>query len=185
MALIYTWFRLLLGSVVLYTSSAVACTLPTDSLGNAKLFPQQVRERFCNPEAGYISLLLIRAAVNKSTPVFRTIAVRKDGSDQVQSVRLYQFDKDGNDHPDVAGEPQAVIDFNGSSPMFQARVKGKKTTISFAERTFKFNMRGLYRLRIKQDLDAEGRITIGGKPIFSSSYQHVESGALALGSRRR
>jgi hypothetical protein len=127
MALIYTWFQFFLWSIVLYTSSAVACTLPTDSLGNAELFPQRVREQFCNPEAGYTSLLLIQAAINEDTPVFRVIAVRRDGSDHVQNVRLYQFDKDGNDHPDVAGEPQAVIDFKGSSSRFEARVKGRKT----------------------------------------------------------
>lgn len=165
MELIHKWFRFFLGFIVLYTSgSSFACTLPTGTLGNAELFPHRVRERYCNPEAGYTSLLLIKAAIDGSTPVFRIIAVRRDESGNVQSVRLYQFDKNGNDLIDAVREPQAVIDFKGSSPRFEGRVKGRKVIISFVEHTFGFDMRGIFGLRINQQLNAEGRITIGGKP---------------------
>jgi hypothetical protein len=164
MALIYRWFRFFLSSIALYASTAVACALPVESFDNAEPFPQRVRERFCNPEAGYTSLLMIQAAVSGDSPVFRVIAVRRDGSDHVERLRLYQFDKEGNDHPEVGGEPQAVIEFKGSSPKFEARVKGLRTTISFVEHIFEFDMHGIFGLRIKQHLNSEGRITIGGRP---------------------
>lgn len=164
MALIYRWFLFFLSSIALYASTTVGCPLPVESFGNAEPFPQRVREQFCNPEAGYSSLLLIQAAISKDSPVFRIIAVGRDGSDQVERLRLYQFDKDGNEHLDVAGEPQAVIDFKGSSPKFEARVKGLRTTISLAEHIFDFNMHGIFGLRIKEHLNSEGRITIGGRP---------------------
>jgi hypothetical protein len=162
--LIYRWFRFFLFSIALYASTAVACALPVESFDNAEPFPQRVRERFCNPGVGYASLLMIQAAVSGDSPVFRVIAVKRDDSGYVERLRLYQFDKEGNDHPDVAGEPQAVIDFKGNSPKFEARVKGLRTTISFVEHIFEFDMHGIFGLRIKQHLNSEGRITIGGRP---------------------
>ncbi len=150
--------------LVVCIANALACDLPTDVLDTDQLIPKSVQARYCNPGEGHASFLLIRAAVIVDKPVFRIITVKKDGADRVQGVRLYQFDKYGNNHPDVAGEPQAVIDFKGQYPAFKARVKGKRTMISFLESKFEFKMRGLFGLTIKQHLNAKGRISIAGSP---------------------
>lgn len=168
MVLIYRWFRFFLSSLTLYASTAIACVLPVESFGNAEPFPQRVREQFCNPEAGYTSLLLIRAAISEDSPVFRIIAVRRNGSDHVERLKLYQFDKDGKEHLDVAGEPQAVIDFKRSSPRFEARVKGLRTTISFEEHIFEFKMHGIFGKKIRSiSIRKEGLSSEGGPlPFF-------------------
>ncbi|PLY06884.1 MAG: hypothetical protein C0622_00295 [Desulfuromonas sp.] len=147
---------------VLSVTNTGACDLPTDNGAGVRLFPPLVRERFCQPEEGYASLLLIRAAVNEDRPVYRVIAVEDDDAESVRSVRLYQFDAAGNEHPEVGGEPQAVIDFAGTSPRFEARVKGRRTTISFAQSKFEFSIYGLFGLKISQALNERRDITVGG-----------------------
>jgi len=153
-----------LAGVVLSTSGAAACLPSIDALSNSEQIPQQVLDRFCNPEAGYDSLLLIKAAVQRDAPIFRVIAVSRDDRDSVQSVRLYQFDQDGQGHPDFLWQPQAVIDFKGNSRTFEARVKGRKATVSFEEKTFAFDMGGLFGLTITQNLNPVGRITVDRQP---------------------
>ena len=82
--------------MVLCTTSAAACNLPIAYLEDEKQFPEPVLERFCNPEEGYDSLLLMQVAIDEDTPVLRVIAVKRNDSKPVQGVRLYQYDKEGN-----------------------------------------------------------------------------------------
>lgn len=124
-ALTCTLFLSFLGSLVLCTSCAAACIFSVDSLEEAEQVPQQVLDRFCNPEPEYDPLLLIQAAIDKGSPVPRAISARRDVMGPVQNVRLYQFDKDGDPHPNFLWQSQAVIGLEGISPWFEARVKGR------------------------------------------------------------
>jgi len=159
----HRFFCLLIISVSWALSFSFACDLPADLRDNRELLPERVQHRFCHPDEGFRSLLLIRTAVNKDAPVYRIIAVKHGHEGTAHAVRLFQFDRHGNDHQPVSGENQAVIDFHRDG-IFEARVKGKKTTVSFAERSFEFVMHGLFGLRINQPLDATGMITAAGKP---------------------
>jgi len=146
-------------------TAATACDLPADLRDDATLFPKRVQQRFCHPDEGFRSLLLIRTAINENAPVFRIIAVKSDNATGVQNVRLFQFDQRGDDHPEDSGEQQAVIEFKSvEQNSFEARVKGKKSTVSFTGPSFEFVMHGIFGLRIKQPLDASGRITVDGSP---------------------
>jgi len=162
--LICTLFRSFLVGGALCTSAAIACNLPFDSLSPEEKIPQEALDRFCIPEEGYTSLLLIQAAINEDSPVFRIIAVKRDDLHLVQGVKLYQFDKDGNAHPDFWGQPQAVIAFERNSPQFEAQVKGKRATVSFGEQTFEFDMGGIFGVRVTQNLNSAGRLTVDQKP---------------------
>lgn len=157
-------FWVSIGCLTVYNANAPACGLPTNILIADQLIPKSVIERYCNQDEGYTPFLLIRAAVIEDKPVFRIVTVKKDSVERVQSVRLYQFNKDGDEHPDVAGESQAAIDFKGKYPVFKARVKGKETTISFRDQTFEFRMHGFFGVTIKKNLNAEGRINVEGHP---------------------
>jgi len=158
-----TRFVSFLASALVCTSSATACIPSIEYLENAEQVPHQVLERFCLPEPGYDSFLLMQTAINKDSPVFRVIAVRRDATEAVRNVRLYQFDQDGRGHPKFLWQSQAVIDFKGNPSSFTARVKGRGATVSFNNQAFEFDMGGPFGLRIKQDLDATGRITIDQK----------------------
>lgn len=157
------WGQWILCLLVFSTSCVIAGELPAGLRDHAELIPERVQQRFHHPDEGFHSLLLIRTAINEGAPVFRIIAIRKDNADVVQSVRLFQFDQHGNDHAEFSGEKQAVIEFQ-SDDVFEARVKGKRTTVSFAGQSFEFVMHGIFGLRIKQPVDAEGKITVEGKP---------------------
>lgn len=155
---------LLLVSVVALMSNAAACIPAIESLGDTDQMPSQVLNRFCHPEAGYDSLLLIRAALDTDDPVFRIIAVRKDGSGSILNVRLYQFNRRGQGLPAVFGQPQAVIDFESKPPVYVAQVKGFRTSISFEGGTFTFDMGGFFNTRIREHLNPGGKIAIDTKP---------------------
>jgi len=151
-----------LWAVAFFASSGIACDLPEDLRDNPAMLPGRVQQRFCQPPEGFHSLLLIRTAINEDAPVYRIIAIRKNSSDVVADVRLFQFDQHGNDHPEVSGENQAVIDFEVGK-VFKAQVKGKKTTVSFVDQSFEFTIHGVFGLRIRQPVNAEGNITAAGK----------------------
>lgn len=151
-----------LGCIFLNSCNCFSCNLPADYLNDTKLLPERVVDRFCYPDEGYESLLLIRAAVSEDSPVFRIVSAKRIGLQYPQEVRLYQFDRDGNDHPPVGGEVQNVIDFQGNSDHFEERVKKKKTTISFSDQNFKFQIHGLFGLTIEQPLDSDCRIIVNG-----------------------
>lgn len=146
-------------------SRANTCPLPIEQLDPLIIFPKQVRQKYCNPDTGYNSLLLIEAAINEDEPVYRIITVQQVGADTPKSVKLYQFDKAGNDHTEVKGETQAIIDFQKNDLKFDARVKGRKTTLTFAEGQFKFNMGGLFGLKIDRPYDSNGRILVNDQPV--------------------
>jgi hypothetical protein len=182
-------FFCFLGTLGLYAPGAAGCLPAIDSLSPTDHIPQQVLYRFCNPEIGYDSLLLIQAAIKQDSPIFRVIAVKRGIRHSVQSVRLYQFDQDGNTHPDFFWQPQAVIDFKGNSPRFEAFVKGQRTTVSFERETFEFQIDGPFGIRIKQKLNAKGRITIDQKStsiiIISTSNRNYWHWILDDGERVR
>lgn len=157
-------FLMLMCSIVPCASFAASCTLPSDYLAYSQQIPERVSQQFCHPDPGYDPLLLIRAAIKVDAPVFRIIAVKREESGKVLGVRLYQFNKDGNNHEAVKGQPQAVIDFQKKLHGFEAWVKGRKTTISCYEHMFRFKMHGIFGLTINRPLNPEGRVTADGKP---------------------
>lgn len=152
---------LLLAGTALLTARAFACTPALKSFAGPEAIPAPVVERFCQPETGYDSLLLIRAALDPAEPVYRVIAVKNSGGLAFQGVRLYQFDGNGRALPAFFGQPQAVIDFEGSPPRFKAQIKGLAASASFEKHNFEFAMGGLFGTEITQRLDAEGGLSFG------------------------